>query len=298
MLTDVVDKPSQMLHLIDQIQRLGIDYHFERDIDEQLEQIHKSYSRLDHGDFRGDDLHMVALIFRLLRQQGYNISSEVFNKFKDSEGNFKESLVSDVRGLLSLYEACHLRCHGDSILEEALPFAITHLESVNESKVSTSLVKQVSHALEQPLRKGLPRLEARCYIPLYQEEPSHDEVLLALAKLDFNLLQEQHQKELGNVTSLSKRGGHLVSAVELLMKEHGISEQEAEKEIQKRVIDAWKDTNEEFLRPTAVPTPILTQSLNLSRAMDALYSDGDNYTHSGTKLKGYVTSLFVSPLPM
>ncbi|XP_030473379.1 (-)-germacrene D synthase-like [Syzygium oleosum] len=500
MLTNVVGKPSQMLHLIDQIQRLGIDYHFERDIDEQLEQIRKSYFRLDHGDFRGDDLHMVALIFRLLRQQGYNISSEVFNKFKDSEGNFKESLVSDVRGLLSLYEACHLRCHGDSILEEALPFAITHLESVNESKVSTSLVKQVTHALEQPLRKGLPRLEARCYIPLYQEEPSHDEVLLALANLDFNLLQEQHQKELGNVTRwwkdidvprkfpfardrivelffwisgiyfepefavardiltkvialtsilddiydvygtleelvliteaiqkwdvdamdglpeymqayykellhlyeeignrLAKKGrsyrlvyakeamkkqaraffqeakwfhtnytptleeymplqlittgygmlattsllgmgdvvtkhafewslggckivkaaeticrlmddiashhfeqkrGHLVSAVELLMKEHGISEQEAEKELQKRVIDAWKDTNEEFLRPTAVPTPILTRSLNLSRAMDVLYSDGDNYTHSGTKLKGYVTSLFVCPLPL
>nr|WNI01941.1 terpene synthase [Psidium guajava] len=190
MLTDVADKPSQMLHLIDQIQRLGIDYHFEREIDEQLEQIHKSYSQLDHGDFKGDDLHMIALMFRLLRQQGYNISS----------GNFKESLVIDVRGLLSLYEACHLRCHGDAILEEALPFAITCLESIDERKASTSLVKQVSHALKQPLRKGLPRLEARHYISLYQEEPSHDEVLLALAKLDFNLLQEQHQKELGKIT--------------------------------------------------------------------------------------------------
>ncbi|XP_048141823.1 (-)-germacrene D synthase-like isoform X2 [Rhodamnia argentea] len=200
MLTDAADKPSQMLHLIDEIQRLGIDYHFEREIDEQLEQIHKSYSQLDHGDFKGDDLHMVALMFRLLRQQGYNISSEVFNKFKDSEGNFKESLVTDVRGLLSLYEACHLRCHGDAILEEALPFAITCLESIDEMKESTSLAKQVSHALKQPLRKGLPRLEARHYISLYQEEPSHDDVLLALAKLDFNLLQEQHQKELGRIT--------------------------------------------------------------------------------------------------
>ncbi|XP_056163077.1 (-)-alpha-pinene synthase-like [Syzygium oleosum] len=56
---DVADKPSQMLHLIDQIQLLGIDYHFERKIDEQLEHIHKSYSQLDHGGFMGDDLHMV-----------------------------------------------------------------------------------------------------------------------------------------------------------------------------------------------------------------------------------------------
>ncbi|KAI6690478.1 hypothetical protein NL676_027306 [Syzygium grande] len=500
MLAGVVDKPSRMLHWIDQIQRLGIDYHFEREIDEQLEQIHKSYSQLVHEDFKVDDLHMVALIFRLLRQQGYNVSSEVFNKFKDSEGNFQESLITNARGLLSLYEACHLRCHGDSILDEALPFAITHLESIDKSKVSTSLAKQVKHALKQPLRRGLLRLEARHYIPLYQEEPSYDEVLLALAKLDFNLLQEQHQKELGNITRWSKdidvprkfpfardrivelffwitgtyfepeltmgrdiltrvisltsilddiydvygtleelkllteaiqkwdvdavdglpeymqayykeflrlyeyienqlatkgrsyrlvyakevmkklvrayyqeakwfhtnyiptleeymplqlittgygmlattslvgmgdvvtkhalewsigdckivkaaqticrlmddvsshqfeqERGHVVSAVELLMKYHGISEQEAGEELQKGVIDAWKDTNEEFLRPTAVPVPILMRVLNFSRVMDVLYSDGDNYTHSGTMLKDYVTLLFVNPLPM
>ncbi|KAI6702983.1 hypothetical protein NL676_012119 [Syzygium grande] len=122
---------------------------------------------------------------------------KVFNKFKDSKGNFRESLNTNVRGLKSLYEACHLRCHGDAILEEALLFAITHLESIDEMKISTSLTKQVSDALMRPLRKGLPRLEARHYISLCEEEPSHDEVLLALAKLDFNLLQEQHQKELG-----------------------------------------------------------------------------------------------------
>jgi len=75
MVINAVDKPSQMLHLIDQIQRLGIDYHFEQEIDVQLERIHKNYSQLDHGDFKGDDLHMVALMFRLLRQQGFNISS-------------------------------------------------------------------------------------------------------------------------------------------------------------------------------------------------------------------------------
>ncbi|KAK2631020.1 hypothetical protein EUGRSUZ_L03538, partial [Eucalyptus grandis] len=95
-----------------------------------------------------------------------------------------------------------------------------------------------------------------------------------------------------------QKRGHVVSAVELLIKYRGVSEQEAVEELQKRVIDAWKDTNEEFLRPIAVPMPILTRVLNLSRVIDVLYSDGDNYTHSETKLKDYVTSLFVNPLPM
>ncbi|KAF8019378.1 hypothetical protein BT93_G0144 [Corymbia citriodora subsp. variegata] len=477
MVTDVVDNPAQMLLLIDQIQRLGIFYHFEREIDEQLEQIHNSYSRLVHGVFKGNDLHMIALTFRLLREQGYNVSSEVFNKFKDSEGNFKELLGTDVLGLLSLYEACHLRCHGDAILEEALPFAITHLESIDESKVSTSLAKQVKRALKQPFRMGLPRLEARYYIPLYQEEPSHDEVLLAwwkdidvprqfpfardrIVELFFWIVGAYFEPEfvmaryiltkvvaltsildniydvygtleelvilteaiekwdvdamdglpeymqawykvlldlydtVGNevvmkersyrlsyakeamkkqvsvyfrearwfhtnyaptleeymplallttghemlaITSLLGMGdvvtkhafewllgdckilkasqiicrlmddiashqfeqkrGHIASAVELFMKEHGVSEQETEKELRKRVVDAWKDINEAFLCPTAVQVPILMRILNLSRVVHVLYSDGDNYTHSGTLLKDYVTSLFVIPLP-
>ncbi|XP_048133552.1 (-)-germacrene D synthase-like isoform X4 [Rhodamnia argentea] len=198
MLTDAMAKPSQKLNLIDQIQRLGIAYHFETEIDKQLEQIHRSYFEFHCGD--NNDLHTIALLFRLLRQQGYTISSEIFNKFKDSEGNFSNSLITDVQGLLSLFEACHLRFHGDDILNDALAFTITHLESVDEGKANPSLKKQVSHALNQPIHKGIPRLEAKHYIPLYQEEPSHNEVLLSLAKLDFNLLQVQHQKELGKLT--------------------------------------------------------------------------------------------------
>ncbi|KAI6680476.1 hypothetical protein NL676_034357 [Syzygium grande] len=199
MLTDATDKPSQKLNLIDQIQRLGIAYHFESEINQQLEQIHKTYFELHNSD-NNDVLHMVALLFRLLRQQGYTISSEIFNKFKDRKGGFRESLIGNVQGLLSLFEACHLGFHDDYILNDALAFTVTHLETIDKGKASPNLKKQVSHALNQPIHKGIPRLEARRFIPLYQEEPSHNEVLLSLAKLDFNLLQEQHQKELGNLT--------------------------------------------------------------------------------------------------
>jgi len=83
------------------------------------------------------------------------------------------------------------------------------------------------------------------------------------------------------------------------MKENHASEQEVEEELQKRVVDAWKDINVEFLRPTTAPMPVLTAILNLSRVMDLLYSNGgDHYTHSKTELKEHITSLFVSPLPI
>ncbi|KAL0004182.1 hypothetical protein SO802_011743 [Lithocarpus litseifolius] len=197
MLTSPVEKPSQKLNLIDALQRLGVSYHFENEIEETLQQLHMTLHDSDDQE-NDDDLYIVALQFRLLRQQGYNISSEKFTKFKDSKGNFKESLIDDTRAILSLYEATHLRVHGEDILDEALVFTTTHLEFV-ASNLSTPLAAQVSHALKQPIRKGLPRLEARHYFSIYQEDPSHDKVLLTFAKLDFNLLQKMHQKELSDI---------------------------------------------------------------------------------------------------
>ena len=96
-------------------------------------------------------------------------------------------------------ESAHLRVHGEDILDEALVFHCTHLESV-ASDLSPLLATQVSHALKQPIRKGLPRLEARHYFSVYQEDASHNKVLLTFAKLDFNLLQKLHQKELWDVS--------------------------------------------------------------------------------------------------
>lgn len=69
--------PSQKLDLIDQIQRLGVSHHFENEIEEVLQQIHKnSYDDPQGGD---DDLYTAALYFRLLRQQGYNVSCGKFS---------------------------------------------------------------------------------------------------------------------------------------------------------------------------------------------------------------------------
>ena len=126
--------------------------------------------------------------------------ADLFNNFKDNEGNFKESLSSDVRGMLSLYEATHFRVHGEDILDEALAFTTTHLQSAAKYSLNP-LAEQVVHALKQPIRKGLPRLEARHYFSVYQADDSHNKALLKLAKLDFNLLQKLHQKELSDISA-------------------------------------------------------------------------------------------------
>ncbi|CAA3010404.1 (-)-germacrene D synthase [Olea europaea subsp. europaea] len=189
------DDSLYKLDLIDAIQRLGVGYHFEKEIEKSLKYIYETYH--DTHNKQNNDLRNVALRFRLLRQQGYYVSCDVFNKFKDSQGKFEDSLISDVPGLLSLYEAAHFGVHGEEILEEALKFSATHLRS-SIHQASNSLSRQVSDALEMPIHKTLTRLGVKKFLSIYQK--SGDDVLLNFAKLDFNIVQKIHQKELSDIT--------------------------------------------------------------------------------------------------
>ncbi|KAK6775234.1 hypothetical protein RDI58_026235 [Solanum bulbocastanum] len=139
----LVDK----LNFIDVIEHLGIAYHFEKEINDILNRIYNEDSKFEGGEY--NDLCICALQFRLLRQHGYNISLKIFSKFQDESGKFKESFASDdVLGLLSLYEASHVRTHGEDILENALDFSTTYLESA-APHLNSPLKEQVTHALEQ-----------------------------------------------------------------------------------------------------------------------------------------------------
>ncbi|PKI61660.1 hypothetical protein CRG98_017884 [Punica granatum] len=61
-----------------------------------------------------------------------------------------------------------------------------------EGNFDASLVNDCIH-------REMPRLEARQYIETYQSIDSHNEVLLSLAKLDFNLTQKLHQREVAEI---------------------------------------------------------------------------------------------------
>ncbi|XP_031277679.1 (E)-beta-farnesene synthase-like [Pistacia vera] len=200
MIMDTSQTHAQKLHLIDAIQRLGVDYYFPKEIDDALEKIYS-----DNIEY--NDLYTVSIHFRLLRQQGIKIVCYVFEKFKDDEGKFKASLINDVPGMLNLYEAAHFAIHGEDSLDEALTFTTTHLKSM-VSCASPHPAKQINHALNCPLRKGLPRLEARFFISVYSRDDLQNKTLLKFAKLDFNMLQAMYQKDLkdmvNNVDFISK----------------------------------------------------------------------------------------------
>ncbi|RHN65690.1 putative lyase [Medicago truncatula] len=499
MLVSNTEKTLAKIHLIDSIYRLGVSYHFEQEIEEVLHGIHKNYVVNGEITLEDHNLSSLAVLFRLLRQQGLHVLPNVFNKFKDELGNFSEKLIKNVEGMLSLYEATHIMVHGEDILEEALAFTTTQLESISKQS-SHSHALQAKHCLRQTLHKNIPRLEARSYISRYEEDPSHNENLLILAKLDFNMLQSLHQKEFGNFSKwwkeldvrsklpyardriaescfwalgvyyepqystarkvmtklfviitviddtydafgridelelftkalerwdiscldnlpdymkflyviildlykeieqeMKKEGreyalnyyvkefikyvqaymtearwlndkyqptleeyiristescgyalvtttcyifmgdtatedifkwvsngpkminaaiilcrlmddiasnefeqkrDHVSSFLECYMKQHNISREGAIQEGRKRIVDAWKDMNKECLMPTEIPIPFLTCILNLSRFMDVVYKDKDNFTHPEGEMKTFIKSLLVDPVPI
>lgn len=103
-------------------------------------------------------------------------------------------MTNDVQEWLSLYEAAHMRVHNEEILEEALSFTTTRLESMLPN-LNDSLKVQVTEALSQPILKTAPRVGARKYIYIYENSEARNDVLLKFAKLDFNMLQKLHQQE-------------------------------------------------------------------------------------------------------
>ncbi|PWA56513.1 amorpha-4,11-diene synthase [Artemisia annua] len=164
------------------------------EIDHALQCIYETYGDNYNGD-------RSSLWFHLMRKQGYYVTCDVFNNYKDKNGAFKQSLANDVEGLLELYEATSMRVPGEIILEDTLGFKRSRLSIMTKDAFSTNptLFTEIQRALKQPLWKRLPRIEAAQYIPFYQQQDSHNKTLLKLAKLEFNLLQSLHKEELSHV---------------------------------------------------------------------------------------------------
>ncbi|KAJ1692279.1 hypothetical protein LUZ63_008977 [Rhynchospora breviuscula] len=183
---------AELVNIVDTIQRLGISYHFVNEIDDALSQLHDI-------KFDNEDLQNVSLRFRLLRQHGFNASSDVFCKFIDSDGNFHEDLSKDAKGLLSLYNTGYLAFPGETILDKAISFARGHLKSMVYN-LDSPLKREVLRALKTPLHRMVPRIEAMFFIEEYTEKETRNDTLLKLAKMDYNLVQRLHLEELKELT--------------------------------------------------------------------------------------------------
>ncbi|XP_065851284.1 terpene synthase 5-like [Euphorbia lathyris] len=184
---------TENIQFINLLCRLGVSYHFEDEINEQLHRIFIMLPKLlEDNDY---ELCTLANLFRILRQYGYKMTCDVFEKFKSGDGEFKKDITNDVEGLICLYEACFLAVPGEDILDEALAFTRKYLEILAENS-SPHLEKHIRNTLINPSHRTTERLNAFHYISFYEKDESANETLLKFAKLDYNALQLLYKKEL------------------------------------------------------------------------------------------------------
>ncbi|OIT33133.1 PREDICTED: (-)-camphene/tricyclene synthase, chloroplastic-like [Nicotiana attenuata] len=169
---DIDGAELDKLELIDNLQRLGLSYHFKEEIFQILRSIHQQQILQQEGRnvVSGEYslLYATSLKFKLLREYGFDISQETENTLKFATKVTK----SELKNYLENYE-------------------------YSEENVTTTLVR---HALELPSHWMMLRLETRWYLNVYEKMPNANPLLLELAKLDFNIVQATHQQELKDVS--------------------------------------------------------------------------------------------------
>ncbi|KAG7599132.1 Terpene synthase N-terminal domain [Arabidopsis suecica] len=188
---------KERILLIHLLMCLGTSHYFEKEIEEILDQ---DFENLDSLIADEDDLETTAIMFEVFRLYGHKISCDVFDRFKGVDGKFKEHLVSDVRGMLQLYEAAHLATPSDDILDEALSFTRYHLESLaGQEATAPHISRHILNELYKPRFLKLEIAAAREYISFYEKE-EHDETLLKFGKLNFNFCKLHYVRELKTIT--------------------------------------------------------------------------------------------------
>ncbi|KAK4423940.1 Tricyclene synthase 0e23, chloroplastic [Sesamum alatum] len=195
------ENPMDSLMFVDATQRVGVDHHFEEEIDMILRRQYNCSAKsvCFHG------LHDVSLFFRLLRQQGYHVSADVFNNFKGKDGKFKDTLKQDIKGLMALYEAAQLSFKGEDIIDEADDFSRLHLSACLLGNMPEKSCSQeaIRKTLRHPQHKSIARLSSAKSIlhgDLLKGSKVWEKSLRELVSMDSLIAKSLHQEELLQVS--------------------------------------------------------------------------------------------------
>ncbi|KAK4254032.1 hypothetical protein QN277_009464 [Acacia crassicarpa] len=202
------------LYMIDMIQRLGIEHHFEEEIQEA---VHNHYLKLGSSDPHVLQLSEVSLQFRLLRQQHCHVDTGVFENFMDKEGKLRKEFWGIIEGLIELFEASQLSIEGEDDLEEAGNFS-HHLLSSWSSRFhdhNHHEANVIANTLKFPIHRSLPRFTPRNFLIPNSQLNNNNGWLMALENLSQTSTQIVNSINLKEIYAVSKWWKDLGLAKEL-----------------------------------------------------------------------------------
>ncbi|MBA0823191.1 hypothetical protein Goarm_019938 [Gossypium armourianum] len=202
------------LCMLETVESLGIGQHFREEITSVLDETYRCWLQGEEEIFL--DLPTCALAFRILRVNGYDVSSEALAGF--AEEHFFNSLggyLKDLDAVVELFRASQMIIHpNEQLLEKHISWTSHFLkqELSNTSKCAykhkQNIMQKVNDALEFPPYASLERLVYRRNIVNYDVDDIRmlkssysslsigNKDFLRLAVEDFNACQSIYREEL------------------------------------------------------------------------------------------------------
>ncbi|KAG6510969.1 hypothetical protein ZIOFF_029017 [Zingiber officinale] len=200
------------LHLIDSIEKLGIAEHFRHEIKSILDKTYRSWLLEEEEIY--SDVATCAMAFRLLRLNGYDVSSDCLSPLGDEHyfNNTLQGYLKDVNTVLELYKASHIKIFPyEQGLDKLASWSRMFLKealTTNRNPQHQIGLQEVDYALKFPIWSNVERLEHKNTIEnftlgnlqvlktSYERYSIQDRDLVELALGSFETSQRRYQEEL------------------------------------------------------------------------------------------------------
>ncbi|KAL5214151.1 hypothetical protein ABZP36_003303 [Zizania latifolia] len=206
------------LSMVDTLEKMGISQYFVSEIKSILDMTYGSWLQRDEEIML--DITTCAMAFRLLRMNGYHVSSVELSHVAEASG-FRESLqgyLNDKKSTLELYKASEVSISENELILHNIGSWSGNLlkESVCSNGVQKApIFEEIEYAVKFPFYSTLERLDHKRNIEHFDAKdsqmlkteylpPHANQGILALAVDDFSTSQSVYQDELNYLDSWVK----------------------------------------------------------------------------------------------
>nr|ATG30214.1 ent-kaurene synthase [Poa pratensis] len=197
------------LSMVDSLEKIGISHHFSSEIRGILDMTYSFWLQRDEEIML--DVATCAMAFRLLRMNGYDVSSDELSHVAEASAfhNSLQGYLNDTKSILELYKASKVTVSEDEVILDSIGSWSGSLltQKLLSDGVQGLPILEVEYALKFPFYTTLERLDHKRNIEHFDARGSHilkteclpcrvNQELLSLAVEDFTLSQSIYQDEL------------------------------------------------------------------------------------------------------
>ncbi|KAF7146224.1 hypothetical protein RHSIM_Rhsim04G0057800 [Rhododendron simsii] len=331
MIGDTYANSLTILELIDDIQRLGLSYNFDKDIKRALDKIILSVNGNNVMEDQKIGVHDIALYFRLCRQHGHEVSQALVTTIDDVYdvyGSLDELElftaavqrwdIEVVEILPDYMKLCFLALYnttnemGYDILKQKGVNIIPHLKRawadlcktfLKEAKWCSNRETPTFKAYLDNALVSVSGVLISVHVYFLLTETITKEALECLEKklhplVECSSLIFRFSNDLATSKAELERG-ESANSILCYMHETGSSEREARKHISSLIEEAWKKMNKERVAADSpFEKPFIETAFNLARIAQCTYQNGDGHGAPDNKAKNRVLSVIIEPITL